>query len=346
MTASDLPASGVTPERIEPEDYTRSMLNILEDFAEEKTHLEEMQRAVINILDDFTGEKGRLEETQRAALNILEDFAGEKTRFEETQRAMLNLLEDFDVERSKTEAANRGLRESLESLRLAKEATEAANRELEAFSYSVSHDLRAPLRSISGFSQLILEDCSDRLDEEGKDSLKRIVAATEKMGWLIDDLLKLSRVSRALMERERLDLSAIARRAVERLGASHPGRQAKFVLPEGLSAFGDERLLTVVIENLLGNAWKFTEKREKAMIEFGLEQRGEEKIFFVKDNGAGFDMTYADKLFKPFQRLHKTEEFPGTGIGLATVKRIIDRHGGRVWIEGETGKGTTVYFTL
>jgi len=311
---------------VNAEDHTRAILNILEDFGDE--------------------EKGRLEETQRAVLNILEDFSDEKTRLEETQRAMLNLLEDFDIERSKTEAANRELRESLESLRLAKEATDAAYRELEAFSYSVSHDLRAPLRSVSGFSQLILEDYFDKLDEEGRDSLKRIVAATEKMGWLIDDLLNLSRLSRVAMKRERVDLTSVAQKCAERLRASHPGRLADFVLADGLFTFGDEDLLTVMMENLLGNAWKFTGRRGKAVIEFGMERRANGTIFFIRDNGSGFDMTYVDKLFKPFQRLHQTEDFPGTGIGLAIVKRIVDRHGGRVWIEGQPEKGAVVYFTL
>ena len=346
MTSRNSPAVRTSEQSMSPEDHAKAILNILEDFSEEKARLEQTQRAVLNILEDSSGEKERLETTQRAVLNILEDSSGEKERLETTQRAMLNLLEDFDVERSKTESANRELRASLESLSLAKEATEAAYHELEAFSYSVSHDLRAPLRTVSGFSQLLVEDYADRLDEEGKDSLTRIVAAAEKMGWLIDDLLNLSRLSRAAMARERVDLTVIARRIADRLRASSPDRQADFVLADGLVAFGDERLLTVVIENLLGNAWKFTEKREKAVIEFGVEQRGDEKVFFIEDNGSGFDMTYVDKLFKPFQRLHQPEEFPGTGIGLATVKRIIDRHGGRVWIEGEIDKGTTVYFTL
>ncbi len=245
-----------------PEDHAKAILNILEDFSEEKVRLEQTQRAVLNILEDSSGEKERLEQMQRAVLNILEDSSGEKERLEATQRAMLNLLEDFDVERSKTESANRELRASLESLSLAKEATEAAYHELEAFSYSVSHDLRAPLRSVSGFSQLLAEDYADKLDEEGKDSLARIVAAAEKMGWLIDDLLNLSRLSRAVMARERVDLTVIARRIADRLRVSGPDRQADFVLADGLVAFGDERLLTVVIENLLGNAWKFTEKRD------------------------------------------------------------------------------------
>ncbi|OPY67582.1 MAG: Phytochrome-like protein cph1 [Syntrophorhabdaceae bacterium PtaU1.Bin034] len=325
MTDREVPAIQLSEGSIVPEDQSKAILNILEDFAEEKK---------------------RLEETQRAMLNILEDFSEEKARLEETQRAMLNLLEDFDVERSKTEVANRELRESLESLRLAKEATETAYRELEAFSYSVSHDLRAPLRSVSGFSQVLLEDYFDKLDEEGKDSLRRIVAAAEKMGCLIDDLLNLSRLSRAAMNRERVNLSPLAKRISDRLRASSPGRAVKFIFPDELYVFGDERLLTVMLENLLDNAWKFTQKSEKAVIEFGLKRSANEKIFFVRDNGSGFDMAYIDKLFKPFQRLHRVEEFPGTGIGLATVKRIVGRHGGRVWIEGETGRGAVVYFTL
>ncbi len=315
-------------------------------LSERSIILEDHAKAILNILEDFAEEKGRLEETQRAILNILEDFSEEKARLEETQRAMLNLLEDFDVERSKAEAANLELRDSLESLRVAKEATETAYRELETFSYSVSHDLRAPLRSVSGFGQLLLEDYFDKLDEEGKDSLKRIVAAAEKMGWLIDDLLNLSRLSRASMNRQRVNLRTIAGKIAERLRSSQPGRIVEFVFADGLFTFGDERLLTVVIENLLGNAWKFTEKRERAVIEFGMEPQPDGKLFFVRDNGSGFDMAYADKLFKPFQRLHRAEEFPGTGIGLATVKRIIDRHGGRVWIEGEPERGAVVYFCV
>lgn len=319
---------------------------ILEDFSDEKVRLEETQKAILNILEDFSEEKKRLEETKRAILNILEDFSAEKARLEDVQRAMLNLLEDFDVERAKAEGANRELRESMESLRMAKEAAEGLNRELESFSYSVSHDLRAPLRSVAGFSQLLLEDYFDKLDEEGKDSLRRIVSATEKMGWLIDDMLKLSRISRAVMEREQVDLSLIAQRIAGRLRESDPERQADFLLAKDLLALGDEHLLTVLIENLLGNAWKFTQKRDRTVIEFGARERRDGKVFFIQDNGSGFDMTYANKLFKPFQRLHRTEEFPGTGIGLATVKRIIDRHGGRVWIHGEVGKGTTISFTL
>jgi len=244
---------------------------------------------------------------------------------------------------------------------------EAVNAELDAFSYSVSHDLRAPLRSIDGFSLALLDDYADKLDAEGKDYLERVRAATQRMGHLIDDLLKLSRVTRAVMQYEQVNLSLIARTIADRLRASQPERQAEFVVTDGLLVLGDEHLLDIAIGNLLENAWKFTGNRERAVIEFGTitnfgfpisdfgfnsairipQSEIENKVvFFVRDNGTGFDMEHADKLFQPFQRVHRREEFPGTGIGLVTVKRIIERHGGRVWIKGESEKGTTVYFTL
>ena len=223
---------------------------------------------------------------------------------------------------------------------------EAANMELEAFSYSVSHDLRAPLRSVAGFSQALFDDCADNLNAEGRDSLERILAATHRMGRLIDDLLNLSRVSRAEMRREEVNLSRLAGKIADMLMKAQPERQAEFRIAEGLAAHGDEHLLTVVLENLLGNAWKFTGKNTLSVIEFDITQHEGRQAYFVKDNGAGFDMSYAGKVFSPFQRLHSVKEFPGTGIGLATVKRIINRHGGSVWIEAEVGKGTTVYFTI
>ncbi len=327
-------------------DYTKTLLNALEDLRAEKSRLEGMQRASLNILEDFAEEKTRLKEVHRASLNILEDFAGEKVRLEDTQRAMLNLLDDFAMERQKTEAANLELRTALESLRLAKEAVEAANRELEAFSYSVSHDLRAPLRSINGFSQVLLEDCARELSEEGKDSLNRIVSAAERMGGLIDDLLKLSRVTRVEMRRAPVDLSRLAHKLVEDFRNAQPERKVEVVIADSLIALGDETLLGVVMGNLVDNAWKFTGRRDDGRIEFGATTYHGRTAYFVKDNGTGFDMTYAAKLFQPFQRLHSMRDFPGTGIGLATVKRIIERHGGRVWIEAEPDKGTTVYFAL
>jgi light-regulated signal transduction histidine kinase (bacteriophytochrome) len=223
---------------------------------------------------------------------------------------------------------------------------ENSNRELEAFAYSVSHDLRAPLRGIEGFSLALLEDYGDKLDDMGKNYLDRVRKATIRMGQLIDDLLKLSRVTRSEMNREQVNLSAIAKDISARLKQNYPDRNAQFIIADGLTAYGDERLLAVVLENLFANAWKFSEKSAPSVIEFGVTQKDGARTYFVRDNGAGFDMAYSGKLFSPFQRLHKIEEFPGTGIGLATVKRVINRHGGKVWIEAEVGKGATVYFML
>lgn len=223
---------------------------------------------------------------------------------------------------------------------------EAANAELEAFSYSVSHDLRAPLRSIDGFSQALSEDAADRLEAKDKAYLQRVRAAAQRMGELIDDLLELSRVGRAELRREPVSLSEIGLAVAADLKRAAPDRQIALDIQSGLVADGDCRLVRIVIENLLGNAWKFTRHVAPARIELGEERVDGDRAYFVRDNGAGFDMRYMDKLFRPFQRLHGEAEFPGTGIGLATVRRIIDRHGGRAWAKGAVGAGATVYFTL
>jgi len=223
---------------------------------------------------------------------------------------------------------------------------EAANGELEAFTYSVSHDLRAPLRSINGFSRVLLEDCADRLEGQGRNALERIIAAAEHMGHLIDDLLSLSRMTRTEIKRGRVNLSDSVRRVAGKLKETEPERQVEFVIAEDILAEGDEQLLTVALENLLNNAWKFTGGIPHAVIQFGMSRDAGKTAYFVRDNGAGFNMAYSEKLFTPFQRLHSADEFPGTGIGLATVKRIVNRHGGRVWAEGEVGKGATFFFTL
>ncbi|MDP2346066.1 MAG: PAS domain S-box protein [Deltaproteobacteria bacterium] len=228
----------------------------------------------------------------------------------------------------------------------AKEAAEAANRELESFSYSVAHDLRAPLRSIDGFSQALLEDYAEKLDDDGKKYFTFIRESAQHMAQLIDDLLSLSRVTRSELQRERVDLSALAHACIARLQRSSPGRHVNVDIQDGLGGEGDPRLLAVVLENLLGNAWKFTGKRAEARIEFGATSTNECPVFFVRDSGAGFDMAFADKLFGAFQRLHGACEFEGTGVGLATVQRVIGRHGGRVWAEGEVDRGATFYFTL
>jgi len=223
---------------------------------------------------------------------------------------------------------------------------EQVNKELEAFSYSVSHDLRAPLRSIAGFSRILLEDYGDSLDNKARDYLRRVCAATQHMGELIDDLLKLSRVTRVEIRYEWVDLSVMAHSIAAALKETAPGRAVEFIIAREVSVAGDRSLLRVVLENLLGNAWKFTSKHPRARIEFGITEQDGRTVYFVRDDGAGFDMAYANKLFTPFQRLHGSNEFDGTGIGLATVQRIIYRHGGSVWAEGEVERGATFYFTL
>ena len=223
---------------------------------------------------------------------------------------------------------------------------EATNKELEAFAYSVSHDLRAPLRSIDGFSQVVLEDYADKLDAEGKDYLQRLRAASQRMGHLIDDMLKLSRVTRSSMQQEPVDLSALGRTIAAELQQRQPERRIEFVIADELTANGDARLLEAALENLLENAWKFTGKHAHARIEFGYMEVDGKGAYFVRDDGIGFDMAYTDKLFGAFQRLHSSDEFEGTGIGLATVQRIIHRHGGEVWGESAVEQGATFYFTL
>lgn len=231
-----------------------------------------------------------------------------------------------------------------ENLARAKETAEAASRELEAFSYSVAHDLRAPLRSIAGFSHAVLEDYGERLDDEGRSYLQRVCAAANRMGHLIDDLLALSRVTRVELRREPVDLTRVADEIAERLRQTEPERDLEFVIAERMTAEADPHLLGIALENLLGNAAKFTRRKPKARIEVGVRPGG--RTFFVRDNGAGFDMAHAQRLFGAFQRLHRNTEFEGTGIGLATVQRVINRHGGRIWAEAEVDRGATFYFTL
>ncbi|HUS28256.1 MAG TPA: ATP-binding protein [Kofleriaceae bacterium] len=237
------------------------------------------------------------------------------------------------------EMTHRGFREANERL-------EAAVRELEAFSYSVSHDLRAPLRTISAFTQALAEDLRHQLDDKAKDHLRRVLAAAARMSDLIDALLELSRISRSQLGRHKVDLSSAAQSVVEELRRRDVTRRLGATIAPDLSVHADGRLMRILLDNLIGNAWKFTTNTSNPHVEIGSEWRDGEQVFFVRDNGAGFDMQYAERLFTPFQRLHSEREYAGTGIGLATVRRIVDRHGGKIWAESVAGGGATFFFTV
>jgi signal transduction histidine kinase len=281
------------------------------------------------LTDAFNQMLDRIEDQDRALRKSQEGLQHYATELEQRVAERTHELEE------RNEALRRNAAELL-----------AANQELDAFAYSVSHDLRAPLRSIDGFSQVLLEDYTAVLDDAGQDSLQRVRAASQRMATLIDDLLKLARVTRAEMRTEVVDLSDLAREIGAELQQMVPDRRVEFVIASGLETQGDSRLLRVALENLLRNCWKYTARQPEPRVEFGLSETNGGRAFMVRDNGAGFDMKYADKLFGVFQRLHSAAEFEGTGVGLATVRRIITRHGGRVWAEGAVDRGATFYFTL
>jgi DNA-binding response OmpR family regulator len=265
-----------------------------------------------------------------------------RKQFEDENRLIREQLLRAEMEAMEAQTA----RKIAEARAALVEELEMKNRELEAFSYSVAHDLRAPLRSIDGFSQALLEDCGDKLDEEGKQHLRYVRESAQGMAVLIDGMLSLARVARSEFRREPVDLTDLAQAIFAQLRRSAPDRSISTIAADDLLVDGDPRLLRVVLENLIGNAWKFTTKRTAPKIEFGTVANRTPPTYFVRDNGAGFDMTYVGKLFGVFQRLHSVSEFEGTGIGLATVQRIVSRHGGRVWAESEVGRGASFYFTL
>jgi light-regulated signal transduction histidine kinase (bacteriophytochrome) len=235
--------------------------------------------------------------------------------------------------------SNRHLKETSDKL-------EYANKELESFSYSAAHDLRAPLAAIKGFSQIITEDYADKLDTDGQECMKKISESAEKMSTLIDDILRLSKISLHQINLQNVNMSSIAESVVDDLKKSFPQRNAEIKIQKELWVKGDVNLIQIVLTNLIGNAWKYSSKIKKAVIRFGLIERNERTVYFISDNGAGFDMNKMNKLFKPFQRLHPENEFPGTGVGLSIVERIIRRHGGKIWAESKQGEGATFYFTL
>jgi light-regulated signal transduction histidine kinase (bacteriophytochrome) len=262
-------------------------------------------------------------------------------------RASRDKLEGYAQElEARVQERTQALQEANDSLRLYADNLAVANKELDAFAYSVSHDLRAPLRSIDGFSHVLLEDYADKVDETGRDYLGRVRTASQRMGLLIDDLLRLARISRVEMHKEFVDVSAMAAQIADELRASDGSRRVDFTIAPGLDAWADKRLLQVVLDNLIRNSWKYSGKKSEARIDIDQVQSNGSRAFRVRDNGAGFDMKYADKLFGEFQRLHPVSEFEGTGVGLATVRRIVMRHGGKIWAEGTVGEGAAFYFTL
>jgi light-regulated signal transduction histidine kinase (bacteriophytochrome) len=317
------PAGTVPGNELNPADHARVTLNTFEDFVNERQQLKDMQVAVLNILEDSTADRLRAEAAVKASLNILEDLSDAQAEIR-----TLNVELEARVEQRTAELV-------------------VANKNLEAFTYSVAHDLRSPLRTLSGYSEALREDYGDRLDETGRWYTERIQAATERMGALIDDLLNLSQVSRAEMSLGPVDLSTEVADIDGALQTREPGRRVRFALQDGVWVNADRTLIRTVLQNLVENAWKYTAKRDDATIEFGTTAAEDARVCcYVRDNGAGFDPAFGGKLFQPFQRLHAVTEFPGTGIGLASVRRIIERHGGRVWAEGAVGRGATFYFTL
>ena len=298
---------------------------------------EDMTRGLEAGADDFVGKSSDMTVLKARIRALLR-----RKFYQEENRRIREELLQRELEATQARAAAQ-LAETKAALA---EELAQKNKELEAFSYSVSHDLRAPLRSIDGFSSALLEDYGGKLDEKGQEYLRRVRGATRRMGELIDDLLQLSKVGRAELQRRQVDLSAIAWGVVADLRRAAPHRQVQVAIQDGIVANADQRLLQVVLENLLGNAWKFTANIAEARIELGTAQQENVISYFVRDNGAGFDMSYAQKLFAPFQRLHSEAKFPGTGIGLATVHRIVERHGGRIWGEGIVDQGATFSWTL
>ncbi len=324
------------------QDRLESILGVI--HPDDRSYLEEKVRLAIKNKTSFDADfrvcspRGEIHNI-RARGQTFTDSTGEVTR-------MIGAIIDItDLRTAQAEILklNRNLEAHVHERTL--ELQQALN-EIESFNYSVSHDLRTPLRSINGFSQALLEDYYDQLDDTARNFLERIVASCKKMGQLIDDLLKLSRITKHEIRKERLDLSAMAREILQRFQEENPKRQAEIHIEDGLYAVGDPHLISVALENILQNAWKFSSKKDVTRIAVGRTVEDGKEVFFIRDNGAGFDMAFAERLFGVFQRLHKSSEFEGTGIGLATVHRVVERHGGRIWAASELDRGATFYFIL
>lgn len=335
---------------VDPQQYAKAILNILEDFESDKKWLQSNHRAVLNVLEDTDVDRSRVGAIQRALLNVLGDAEADKLRLEATQRALINIIDDFDSERNErrqAEAQVRALNDELE-LRVATRTQEltAANQELETFAYSVSHDLRTPLRAIDGFSGILVEEYRDRLDPEGQRIIGIVRAGAQKMAQLIDAILAFSRVGRSEMTATAVDMHELVQCSLAEIRLAIGERNVEFVISDLPSVRGDRVMLQRVWQNLLDNAVKYTSARAHAVITVGGAVVDGEAVYCVADNGVGFDMRYVQKLFGVFQRLHGPSEFPGSGIGLAIIKRIISRHGGRVWADGKPDAGATFHFAL
>ncbi|MEX2542656.1 MAG: HAMP domain-containing protein [Trueperaceae bacterium] len=304
---------------------------------------------VLHTIEANSRTESLLQQSQNMAQELQdqqEELQQTNAELEEKARLLAEQKTEVEHKNSEVEVARLSLEEKAEQLSLRTADLLALNSELESFSYSVSHDLRTPLRGLTGYTHILLEEYRDKLDDKGRQYIERVGAAAERMADLIDALLTLSRVARGELRRGPVDLSTIARHVLLELSEREPERDVNIQVADGVVVNGDEELMRLVLENLLGNAWKFTSSQEGAQVVFGVRRTLESDTYFVQDNGAGFDMQYAEKLFVPFQRLHSPGEFSGTGIGLATVQRIIHRHGGKVWAEGDVGKGATFLFTL
>jgi light-regulated signal transduction histidine kinase (bacteriophytochrome) len=338
---------------LDPGGYVKALVNILDDFSEEKAHLKETQAAVLNILKDSTGEKQQMMSMQMAVMNALEDAQAEKLQIRATEAAILNILDDSSAEKDSLQHIQKAVFNILDDLQgqknnLAERTIEltASNAELESFSYSVAHDLRAPLRQIAGFSKILVEECGPEISGDSRRYLQRIQDGAQHMGKLVDDLLLLAKVSRQTLSRRPTPLNELIGSVLENLQPECAGREISWEIDPLWTAHCDPALVAQVFVNLLSNAIKFTRIRAQAVIHIGQSGLNGQRAIFVRDNGAGFDMAYADKLFGVFQRLHKVTEFEGTGIGLANVQRIVHKHGGRIWAEAELDKGATFFLTL
>lgn len=326
------PTSGVLPALSDSEAMRNALMNILEDFNGEKLALKDILSAMMNILEDAHEEKNYSILSQKAMTNLLDDVNTERDRFQDAQRALMNILDDIEEERQR--------------LSRAKDALERSNSELEAFSYSVSHDLQAPLRAVNGYARALLEDYQTVLDDQGKHYLAMIEKYGTKMGRLIQDLLAFSRLGRRHISEVMVNMEESAKEAFLELTPEPTLRDIRFHLGKLPTAQGDQAMIHQVFVNLLSNALKFTSSRTKANIYVSSSISEEGVVYSVRDNGVGFDMKYSGKLFGIFERLHSDAEFEGTGIGLALVSRIVKHHGGRIWATSVVDKGAEFHFTL